>query len=331
MPDIATCKNCGKETYAGQPQCFRCGAVGYEESNPEGHRLAPGHQSAPDPDEDNFDNNFDISKEQEAQFSITGNWLHIDLETAKHHPLFGTFGWLGFFQIMLYIGPVLGLAYGLIAAANVSSRYTSSFLFILIVDLCLLAWAWWLATQLRKPQPQSTRYVYIYIIGAVAIGIVTVIITATFSNYSPRRMGNVLAAHVIRDVIVAAVWALYFTVSKRVNVTYRHRVKLGDPFVKTLPINLSVIPHDETWSQKASTHAAEMAHTARDTVAPHVKGAMKGAAKGVANTVSSLQQQEPISADKFSSRLSALKKALDDGLITDADYEEKKKSILKDL
>jgi len=38
---------------------------------------------------------------------------------------------------------------------------------------------------------------------------------------------------------------------------------------------------------------------------------MKGAAKGVANIVSSLQQQEPIAADKFSSRLTALKKALD--------------------
>ena len=323
MPDIVTCKNCGKETHKGQPQCFRCGAIGYEEDNPKGHEFAPGHRLPPEPVE--------ITKEQEAQFSIKSDWLHIELETARLHPLFGPDGWIRFFQFVLFVGPILGLGYGLVIASNVSSRYTNSVLFNLIIDFCFLFWAWWLATELAKPQAQSIRYVYIYLSAGIALGFVTVIIAANLDHQSFRRVGSILISHVIRDIFVAMVWALYFTHSKRVNVTYRHRVKLADPFVKTLSINLSNIPHRETWSQKAGYHAAELAYTASDTVAPQVKDVMKAAANGVANTVSSLQKQAPVAADNFSSRLAALKKALDDGLITEADYEEKKKSVLNDL
>ena len=45
----------------------------------------------------------------------------------------------------------------------------------------------------------------------------------------------------------------------------------------------------------------------------------------------STQQIDLNSSDNFFSRLFALKKVLDDGLITNIDYEEKKKSILNDL
>lgn len=323
MADIVTCKNCGQDTYAEQPQCFRCGAIGYEEENLNGHRLAPGHRLVPDP--------VNLTKEQVAQLSISDHWLNLDLEIVRHHPLFGTFGWLRLFQFTLFIGPILGLAFALTVAANADSRDTSWILFNLIVDFGYLVWALWLTAQLAEPQPRSTRYVYIYIITAVATGFVTIIIAVNLSRYSFAPIGNVLVAHVIKSTMVATIWALYFTRSKRVNVTYRHRVELWDPFVKILGIDLSAIPHDESWAQKAGTHAAELASTARDTVAPHVKYAMKGAANGVAKSVSSLRQQEPIAADNFSSRLTALKKALDDGLITEDDFEKKKKTILNDL
>jgi len=274
---------------------------------------------------------FKITGDQNPQFVISNGWLYVDLKTAKHHPLFGTSGWLAFFWLLLFISPVVGILAGIEKLSILNGNYTNLILFSFFIDFCLLFLSWLLASNLANLEPQSINYMFVYLICAFVLFFVTASVVTNLAYSSYPQVDTLLVLHLGRDAIFLTILVFYFTLSNRVNITYLHRTKVGSVFAKSLELTLSGIAADMSPKPYTNVYNSEVANRNKEIKNSHYTGTVENVSIDSDNVTSSSHKKDANASDKFFSRLFALKKVLDDGLITEADYEEKKKLILNDL
>jgi len=274
---------------------------------------------------------FEITREKGPKFSISDGWLYVDLNTAKRHPLFGTSGWVSFFRLILYVSPVVGILAGIEKLSLLNGQYTDLILFSFFIDFLLLFFSWLLASELANPEPESLNYFFVYLISAIVLLFVTASIVINLAYSSNPQIDILLALHLFRDSITITILAFYFCLSDRVNITYRHRIKSGSEFAKSLELSLFEIPSETLRIENESVIDATTVKKTEDIINTHKKENVELVSIDEIDDSISTQQIDLNSSDNFFSRLFALKKVLDDGLITNIDYEEKKKSILNDL
>jgi hypothetical protein len=280
---------------------------------------------------------FEINKEKTPQFVISNGWLYVDRNTAKHHPLFGSSGWIAFFRLILYVSPVVGILAGIERFSILNGQYTNLILFSFFIDFFLLFLSWLLASELANPEPQSLNYFFVYLICGSALFFITASIVTNMAYSSISQFDTLLVLHLYRDSFILVILAFYFTLSDRVNITYRHRTKAGSVFAKSLELTLFESSSDTLQLQNESVDSPSIVESPVIVNKPENSKSSNG--NEVVDVVSIneinedllIQKQISNPTENFFPRLFALKKVLDDGLITEADYEEKKKLILNDL
>ena len=283
---------------------------------------------------------FEMIREQIPQFLISDGWLYIDFETARHHPLFGTSGWTAFFRLILYVSPVVGILAGIEKFSILNGQYTNLILFSFFIDFSLLFLSWLLASELANPEPKSLSYVFVYLICAFTLFFITATIVINMYYGVNPKVDTLLNLHLARDAFLLTILSFYFTLSKRVNITYRHRTKVGSAFAKSLELTLFKASSKKLRIQKNYIDNPQLEIEAEDLIDSEEIEDNKELEdneeleivpiKSI-HEASTTQTKEQNASDSFFSRLFALKKVLDEGLITKVDYEEKKKLILNDL
>ena len=274
---------------------------------------------------------FESSDEQAPQFKISDGWLYVDSVTARRHPLFGTSGWIGFFQLILYVSPVVGILAGIENLSILKGQYSKLVLFNFFIDFFLLFLSWLLASELSNPEPKSLSYIFSYLICYSILFFIIASVVVNIAYSAKPQVDKLLLLHLARDALLIPILAFYFLLSNRVNITYRHRAKVGSAFARSLELNLSEtslkdiddksdcvensITINKSENLIISKHDEEHELLSLGTVSPELEN----------------QKKDTAVSDSFFSRLFALKKVLDEGLISDIDYEAKKKSILNDL
>ena len=274
---------------------------------------------------------FESSDEQAQQFKISDGWLYVDSATARRHPLFGTSGWIGFFQLILYVSPVVGILAGIENLSILNGQYSKLVLFNFFIDFFLLFLSWLLASELSNPEPKSVSYIFSYLICYSILFFLTASVAVSMAYSVKPQVDKLLLLHLARDALLIPILAFYFLLSNRVNITYRHRAKVGSAFARSLELTLSKtslkdiddksdcvessITINKSENLIISKHDEEHEMVSIETVSPELEN----------------QKKDTAVSDSFFSRLFALKKVLDEGLISDIDYEAKKKSILNDL
>ena len=274
---------------------------------------------------------FESSDEQAQQFKISDGWLYVDSATARRHPLFGTSGWIGFFQLILYVSPVVGILAGIENLSILNGQYSKLVLFNFFIDFFLLFLSWLLASELSNPEPKSVSYIFSYLICYSILFFLTASVAVSMAYSVKPQVDKLLLLHLARDALLIPILAFYFLLSNRVNITYRYRAKVGSAFARSLELTLSKtslkdiddksdcvessITINKSENLIISKHDEEHELVSIETVSPELEN----------------QKKDTAVSDSFFSRLFALKKVLDEGLISDIDYEAKKKSILNDL
>ncbi|MFC1666024.1 DUF2569 family protein [Pseudomonadota bacterium] len=295
-------------------------AFEYVEKKPNGDRI----------ELDQNKSNIEITDDQKSQFYISGKWLYLDTETLKHHPLFGAGGWMAFLRFTLIVGPIAALILDGEEVYDIHNLFQDfgihrlspgwkifNYFWFEILSVISLAWSWWVAFQFGKTRPQSLKYYYTFIVAMyiwiIATGLLPTFIFLNFTlNVIHHALEEVITTFSVSEDLTAVIWILYLFLSTRVNVTYRHRVKLTDPFVSDMKIELPSITGYKSQPKK--------------TVKPFVFGSQDEIGVTPIN-----EKTVPGNAEMFSARLALLKKALDDNLITASEYESKKKKILDEL
>ena len=276
-------------------------------------------------------NNFKTTIEKNSQFSISNGWLYVDRRTAEQHPLFGSSGWISFFWLFLFVSPFMGVLAGIEKFSIQNGEYTDLILFIFFINFCLLFLAWLLASDLANPEPQSINFIFIYLICAALLFFITasVVINMAYSSYS--QIDKLLVLHLARDAIFLTVLSFYFTLSDRVNITYLHRTKVGSIFAESLKLTLSETSPDAKYVACDEVNGFNLDNKNKEQKDHQDNITTESIERNSNYGISALDKKEASTSDNFFSRLFALKKVLDDGLINEADYEEKKKSIINDL
>ncbi len=280
---------------------------------------------------------FEITRDKVPKFVISNGWLYVDRNTAEYHPLFGSSGWIAFFRLILYISPVVGIFAGIEKFSILNGQYTNLILFSFFIDFFLLFLSWLLASELASPKPQSLNYFFVYLVCAFLLFFITATIVTNMAYSSIPQIDTLLVLHLFRDSFILLILAFYFTLSDRVNITYRYRTKAGSAFAKSLELTLFKISSDTLRLQNEGVtgHLINddplIVEKTENIIVSDENEEVSVVPTNDANEASLIQQQNSNPSDNFFPRLFALKKVLDDGLITEVDYEEKKKSILSDL
>ena len=162
-------------------------------------------------------------------------WRQVSPNEAMQHPLYGVGGWLLFFMILQIIGIVFNI-YQLTQSTDGTQTIItiiSLVLGLLIVLLCF-----------SKSRSFPTVTIVLLWIGT-ALGVISAIMIAGVAGdladvaiqqgggtadpaYRDAVVGSVITSAIVSVVVVAVVALLmtwYLVSSKRVNVTYRHRVR----------------------------------------------------------------------------------------------------------
>lgn len=139
-----------------------------------------------------------------VQKGLTGEWVFVGPRIAKRHKLYGVYGWLVYFAFSLGIGPFIEAMDILRGYDDTSAKSIGElvFTFVFICALC------WVPLYLLHKRKQSFPSVVVSIFLVVLIACVA-----------------------IPDFLAAGQSALligYVLLSKRVNVTYKHRVRRVD-------------------------------------------------------------------------------------------------------
>jgi hypothetical protein len=154
------------------------------------------------------------------------NWIVITPEQAKRHPLYGINGWLLAITILITVNIVLELVLGNIFI----ERKTLGFRVILYVILVFLV---------ISKNRNVTSLSWIAFPGLTLVALLALQFyfnsPADFQIISKYEIADefkqgILATLFIRDIPIA----LYFTLSRRANVTMKSRVRPDDPFLESI-------------------------------------------------------------------------------------------------
>jgi hypothetical protein len=168
------------------------------------------------------------------RFSPIGRWLDVPLATARRHPLFGTSG----IMVSLLVGmllnvPVRALEYlaAMPALAGPVPEWLSTLRFAMTLDVVLLSSLYTIAfvAALKRAPIFPRLLATVWIIDlAMQIGIARAV---TAAGGLPPAVGealhSILDGNVTKVLISVALWLPYLLMSRRVNITYRRRIKLA--------------------------------------------------------------------------------------------------------
>lgn len=167
-------------------------------------------------------------------------WETVSPEAAKTHPLYGANGWLVLPMIGMFFTPiVIAITSYRIFGALDYSKLPQIYINFLIVEISLnvvlAIWAWtnlWLLSTKRAAAVRSMISLY-------AVFPVFVLLDSVSTKFMLDYLGAAMSWEeifdkdtgrtLIRTVIGAAIWIPYMLQSKRVNVTFLHRVRPDDP------------------------------------------------------------------------------------------------------
>jgi len=213
-PETVRCWTCNKETRTGLPACPHCGASPYfsgDEQETNAPRLTV----------------------TEDEYSVQGDWVTISKHIARHHPLFGAKGWVRVFAILTIIGNVGAIV---LIVKEVIPFWQSDFSPILAafaaLEICLSMYGLFVANKLLRVHTNAWRHVFVFLALSPAIAVLGAIVLGALYPDLIDLAHREMASEAGRRFILAAIWALYFLKSKRVIVTFYHRVRLNDPFLK---------------------------------------------------------------------------------------------------
>jgi hypothetical protein len=169
-------------------------------------------------------------------------WVDVPLEVAQRHALYGAAGWLIFVAIGQVSTPLLiGYdVYTMYRDTNMSAMNEPFRFFIQVemaLNVALAVWALvnlYLLVNLSRHFPPSIVAFFIAV-PTVLIGDVVAAKTLAESSGIAMEWDELLDRETIRVIArsigAAAIWIPYMFISRRVNVTYRHRVRADDPLV----------------------------------------------------------------------------------------------------
>ncbi|NVK17121.1 MAG: hypothetical protein HWE30_00345 [Methylocystaceae bacterium] len=135
---------------------------------------------------------------------ITGEWIELDEQYAKKHPLYGIYGWLAYFASALFVGPLLEI----VSISYNDKELANNWLLFSIVFVLMALFAWvplWLLIKKSRHFP--------------AVYVITSSILLLFSLVPPIDGSTFIAIGWI------VLWLGYVLFSERVNVTMKHRVR----------------------------------------------------------------------------------------------------------
>ena len=168
----------------------------------------------------------------EFRLAIAGRWRKVDADEAKAHPLYGTSGVMVSLLVgMLLNVPVRALEYlaAMPALAGDVPAWLSTLRFGLTLDVVLLSSLYTIAfvAALRRVPLFPRLLVAIWLIDlAMQIGIASAV--ASTEGLPPTvasALHTLLDGNVKKVMISIVLWLPYLLMSKRVNVTFRHRVE----------------------------------------------------------------------------------------------------------
>ena len=167
-----------------------------------------------------------------TRLAVVGRWRNVDAREARSHKLYGTSG----IMVSLLVGmllnvPVRALEYlaAMPALAGDVPHWLSTLRFGLTLDVVLLGSLYTIAfvAALRRVPLFPRLLVAIWAIDlAMQLGIAQAV---TATGDLPPKVGEalhtVLDGNVKKVLISIALWLPYLLMSRRVNVTFRHRVE----------------------------------------------------------------------------------------------------------
>lgn len=166
------------------------------------------------------------------RMAVIGHWTPVSREEAMRHPLYGTSG----IMVSLLIGmllniPVRGLEYlaAMPALSGPMPAWVTTLHLVMTLDVVLLGSLYTMAfvAALRRVPLFPRLLVAIWVIDlSMQLGIAA---AAARAEGLPSGVATALQAllegNVKKVLISVALWLPYLLMSKRVNVTYRHRVE----------------------------------------------------------------------------------------------------------
>ena len=166
------------------------------------------------------------------RLSIAGRWRNISAAEARRHPLYGSSG----IMVSLLVGmllnvPVRSLEYlaAMPALAGHLPEWLSTLRFVMTLDVVLLSSLYTIAfvAALRRVPLFPRLLVAIWAIDiAMQLGIANAV-AATDGLPAPvaSALHTLLDGNVKKVLISVCLWLPYLLLSKRVNLTFRHRVE----------------------------------------------------------------------------------------------------------
>lgn len=166
-------------------------------------------------------------------------WVSVSPDVAKEHPLYGAKGWLYLVALGCVVMPVRNFLslyplYKDLEFAALGDLITSFLYAEIALNIAVGVWALInLALLLRLSSLFPLSFMAMAGFGAVFVTADAVIAKVVFdASGRPMSWEETYDMETIREiarsVVYAAVWIPYMLISRRVNVTYRHRVRDDD-------------------------------------------------------------------------------------------------------
>lgn len=161
---------------------------------------------------------------------MSAKWVDISKEQAKAHPLYGCKGWLGAFVVLTGGLNILNMTR---SGYELLSREVAVFdvaAAIGAMELGLGVYVFVVLAKLFQLDKDAVKYTYVLLAmlpGSAFAGAVisSHMLAPELQEFVPRIWFPVI----LRNMVAAGAWWIYFHESKRVNVTFLHRVRSNDP------------------------------------------------------------------------------------------------------
>lgn len=260
------------------------------------------------------------------------DWVKVSERAAKEHRLYGIWGWLAIFFILSSIGvtySIIELINFINKIKNVSHKDSTFFYIILLsIGLCIFYYT----ISILSGQKGNNKFPKLiisafYII--IMIQIFILVYTYTFlraNNYPKFLLGDMIFYSMI-GVMSSFLWIRYFTVSRRVRVTYRHEVRRDDPMAREVkPIQVPDVGGqgyiERAVGEKPDT-ATPPSEAPRQSWPPS-SSALIPPPSPAHTSVSGVSHS-------VRTRLRELKALYEEGLIDEEVYKQREAAILQDL
>ncbi|MBL94046.1 MAG: hypothetical protein CMF70_01945 [Magnetovibrio sp.] len=318
MLEIVNCVKCGKAFEPSVGNCPYCSC------------------SSPEVEPNNLERNLGVPEAGylgrtgnfETYVTISEKYVFVGSDMIKHHPLYGLNGGLYFFKLSLLAVPLAGIFYSLITGTKEFEFFGKLWLFYCIgIDSLLFMWGYWLGNELKSPREKTIHYVYKYLIVLCVIGVFTTYIGYKTDPLAITHSKSPVLIFCFKNILFSSFFMFYFSLAYRVKVTFFKFLKPTDAYFSEHGIDVSALPREDTWV----AYAQNFSELTKNTNPTDFRNWVSNTDRGVQENVANVKSAGDPDVEKFSLRIAALKNALNNGLITEDDYAQKKKQILDEL